>query len=150
MADDKNDPLQVISDLEAICEPAADGPWYAVNGDEKTGSEEWDRAANDESGALSETRHDLWECWTVSRKPSAAGWDTDGGIPGYGVGSAEARLMAASRTALPAALEALRRAIALIETERMGLEEWKRHVSGILEPLIAERAARSAGVDDSL
>lgn len=104
-------------ELEAIrarCEAATKGPWFAVNGDEKTGPRIWDQAACAVGGNLSPESE---ESWTVSTRPGAAGWNTDGGYSSYAIGRPEAEFIAHAREDVPKLLAIAQAALYLSEFE---------------------------------
>lgn len=81
-------------------EEATPGPWFAVDGDEQVGPERYNKAAyREDQGRLSPDNDDSF---TVSTKPKAAGWGTDGGHSGYCIARTEAEFIAHARTDLPA------------------------------------------------
>ena len=102
----KRDPLDVITELEALCDVAAPGPW----------AEAW-------IGEALKYAHSQAVPWARLADTSDC----------FRPGVASAPFIARSRTALPAALEALRRALMFVEGTGMDNED--EEIAHILEPL---------------
>lgn len=85
-------------DLKAIrerAEKATKGPWYATDATDRsyTGLCEADHRDEEPSAPF-----------TVTREPTKAGWDTDGGYGQYGICEHDAAFIAAAREDVPALL----------------------------------------------
>ena len=93
-----------LARMEAEDKAATPGPWYAVRSREQVGKEAYNIAAYQRGGELGDDD----DVYSVSSKPKAAGWTTDGGCPGYGVAIENATAMASARTDRPALVELVR------------------------------------------
>ena len=117
-----------LAELRAVLSKAAPGPWYAVDGHKDARDGYLRRVRDDyDRDDVRYYQDDSGGQWTVSSSPDYAGWECDGGHPGYGIHRDDAEAIATMRNVigpLLAELEAARECIRLLRRIRntRGLE----------------------------
>ena len=108
-----------VKELRRLLAEATERPWYASDApygtpDRLCPHTHWDDETDWSEEKAAVHRSHTEQSWTVSRAPDGAGWNTDGGYPGYGLCQHDADLIAAAVNALPALLDELESARAAL------------------------------------
>ncbi len=86
--------MSKLDELRGLAGAATPGPWYP-SGPENAYGNPASLASPARDPSDSDEHDNRQELWTVATSPTGAGWNTDGGYPGYGITERDAAFIAA-------------------------------------------------------